>query len=104
SRRLRGYTPIGKSDPPHPNPLPCGKREYRRAAMRVRAHAEEHLVRLLADRRDAAAAAILRNRRQAPDARLGALPGHRPLRRVAMPRLRIEVAQFLVLHLIELDV
>src|SRR5215470_14472718 len=51
-----------------------------------------------------AATAIFRQRRQAPDCRLGALPGHRPLRCVAMPRPRIEIAKLLVFHLIKLDI
>src|SRR6266545_8357126 len=59
---------------------------------------------LLPDRRHVAAAAIFRQRRQPPDRRLGALPGHRPLRRAAVPRPGIEIAELLVLHLIELDI
>src|SRR4030095_439897 len=59
---------------------------------------------LLPDRRHAAAAAIFRQWRQAPDRRLGALPGHRPLRRVAVPWARIAVDKLLVLHLVELDI
>src|SRR5262245_57278820 len=59
---------------------------------------------LLPDRRYAGAAAIVRHRRQAPDGRLRALPGLRILRRVAVPGPRIEIAERLVLHLVELDI
>src|SRR4029077_3053799 len=59
---------------------------------------------LLPDRRHVAATAIFRQRRQPPDRRPGALPGHRPLRRAAMPGPGIEIAELLVLHLIKLDI
>src|SRR5215216_7666726 len=55
-------------------------------------------------RRRAGSAAVFRQRRQAPDRGFGALPGLWPLRRVAMPRPRIEIAERFVLHLIEIDV
>src|SRR5262245_25804018 len=35
-----GLQTIDRSAPPHPNPLPAGEREYRRAAIGVRAHQE----------------------------------------------------------------
>src|SRR5580704_13837146 len=44
----------------------------------------------------------IRQRRRAPDIGLAALPGFRPLRRVLMPGPRLEVAEVLVDHLVEL--
>src|SRR5580700_8773212 len=44
----------------------------------------------------------IRRRRWAPDIGLAALPGFRPLRRVLMPRPRLEIAEVLVHHLVEL--
>src|SRR5579872_1867719 len=41
-------------------------------------------------------------RRRAPDAGLATLPGLRPLRRILMPRPRLEIAELLVDHLVEL--
>src|SRR6516162_7859174 len=48
--------------------------------------------------------AIFRQRRQAPDGRLGAFPRLRPLRLVAVPGPRIEIAELLILHLVEFDI
>src|SRR5689334_8560374 len=36
-----GLQTSDRSEPPHPNPLPVGEREFRRAVMRVRAQQEE---------------------------------------------------------------
>src|SRR5215472_2284275 len=44
----------------------------------------------------------IRARRRAPDIGLAGDPGLRPLRRVLMPRPRLEIAELLVLHLVEL--
>src|SRR5438105_3164072 len=44
----------------------------------------------------------LRRRRRTPDARVTGRPELGPLRRVMMPRPRLEVAELLVLHLVEL--
>src|SRR5579862_1998427 len=44
----------------------------------------------------------IRQRRRAPDIGLAALPGFRPLRRVLMPGPRLEIAEALVHHLVEL--
>src|SRR6516164_10830403 len=44
----------------------------------------------------------IRSRRRAPDIGLARDPGLRPLRRVLMPGPRLEIAELLVLHLIEL--
>src|SRR5580704_15995309 len=44
----------------------------------------------------------IRRRRRAPDISLAALPGFRPLRGVLMPRPRLEIAEVLVDHLVEL--
>src|SRR5258708_18030085 len=44
----------------------------------------------------------IRRRRRAPDVGLAALPGLRPLRRVPMPGPRLEIAEVLVHHLVEL--
>src|ERR1700682_554825 len=44
----------------------------------------------------------IRRRRWAPDIGLAALPGFRPLRRVLMPGPRLEIAEVLVHHLVEL--
>ena len=53
-------------------------------------------------RRDGVAAAVeIRGRRRAPIAGLAGFPGLRPLRRVLMPWPRLEIAEFLVDHLIE---
>src|SRR5262249_1647871 len=48
--------------------------------------------------------AIFRQRRQAPDGRFGAMPRLRPLRLVAVPGPRIEIAELLILHLVEFDI
>src|SRR6266446_4577011 len=56
------------------------------------------------DRRDGAAAAIFRQRRQTPDGRLAPLPNLWPLRGIAVPGPRIKIAQLLVLELVELDI
>src|SRR6266700_7326857 len=55
-------------------------------------------------RRDGAAAAIFRQRRQTPDGRLAPLPNLWPLRGIAVPGPRIEITQLLVLELVELDI
>src|ERR1700719_3489977 len=44
----------------------------------------------------------IRRRRRAPDVGLAALPGLWPLRGVLMPRPRLEIAEVLVDHLVEL--
>src|SRR5580704_9418022 len=44
----------------------------------------------------------IRRRRRPPDVGLAALPGFRPLRRVLMPGPRLEIAEVLVHHLVEL--
>src|SRR5258708_21583959 len=44
----------------------------------------------------------IRRRRRAPDVGLAALRGLRPLRRVLMPGPRLEIAEVLVHHLVEL--
>src|SRR5271166_1350843 len=44
----------------------------------------------------------IRPRRRAPDIGLARDPGLRPLRRVLVPGPRLEIAELLVLHLIEL--
>src|SRR5580692_3136540 len=44
----------------------------------------------------------IRRRRRAPNIGLAALPGFRPLRRVLMPGPRLEIAEVLVDHLVEL--
>src|SRR6266850_5072996 len=33
-----GLQTIDRSEPPHPTPLPCGERDSRRAAVKLRAH------------------------------------------------------------------
>src|ERR1700761_9599549 len=54
-------------------------------------------------RRDGVAAAVeIRGRRRAPIAGLAGFPGLRPLRRVLMPGARLEIAEFLIDHLVEL--
>src|SRR6266508_5264011 len=50
-----------------------------------------------------ASAQEIRRRRRAPYSRAGARPDFRPLRLVMMPRPWIEIAKFLVFHLVELD-
>src|SRR5208282_3424734 len=44
----------------------------------------------------------IRRGRRAPDGGVAALPGFWPLRRVLMPRPRLEIAELLVQHLVEL--
>src|SRR5579884_3458070 len=44
----------------------------------------------------------IRQRRRAPDVGLAGFPGFRPLRRVVMPGPRLEIAELLVDHLVEL--
>src|SRR5215472_8130959 len=44
----------------------------------------------------------IRARRRAPDIGLAGDPGLRPLRRVLVPGPRLEIAELLVLHLVEL--
>src|ERR1700730_7007631 len=46
----------------------------------------------------------IRRRRRAPDVGLAALPGFRPLRRVLMPGPRLEIAEVLVDHLVDVPV
>jgi hypothetical protein len=37
-----GLQTIEKSEPPHPNPLPCGERGFRRAGIAGRAYQQGH--------------------------------------------------------------